>query len=281
MRVINVIPLGCSLLSPVSTVICVQTLKALPALHPTEYAFVASQLVQAISSPLHQDLFRLRKGCRLLADGAPCKAYLQDLADGKAPAAATTTPAAVKQMMDRLIAEAGVQAKSKARGTTKQIGAKAQGKGKGNVAGEGGEDVPLMDEHSPLFHMGCTVATLRLLAVAVRRNEAAARELFKGGAADLALFAKLMADGPTQQACVGTFNAAAGSPFVRRLAATEAAAPLVSALLAIVGDASARCAFFDRNLHSRMPLDPTHVRLKLLHVCDQWHSSRVSTPLTD
>jgi hypothetical protein len=23
-----------------------------------------------------------------------------------------------------------------------------------------------------------------------------------------------------------------------------------------------RCAFFDRNLHSRMPLDPTNVRLK-------------------
>jgi hypothetical protein len=37
-----------------------------------------------------------------------------------------------------------------------------------------------------------------------------------------------------------------------------------------------RCAFSDRNLHSRMPLDPTHVRLKLLHACDQWHSSRVS-----
>jgi hypothetical protein len=34
---------------------------------------------------------------------------------------------------------------------------------------------------------------------------------------------------------------------------------------------------FDRNLHSRMPLDPTHVRLKLLHACDQWHSSREST----
>jgi hypothetical protein len=31
---------------------------------------------------------------------------------------------------------------------------------------------------------------------------------------------------------------------------------------------------------SRMPLDPTHVRLKLLHACDQWHASRGSTPLT-
>jgi hypothetical protein len=29
-----------------------------------------------------------------------------------------------------------------------------------------------------------------------------------------------------------------------------------------------------------MPLDPTHVRLKLLHACDQWHSSRQSTALT-
>jgi hypothetical protein len=25
---------------------------------------------------------------------------------------------------------------------------------------------------------------------------------------------------------------------------------------------SARCAFFDRNVHSRLPLDPTHVRVK-------------------
>jgi hypothetical protein len=32
---------------------------------------------------------------------------------------------------------------------------------------------------------------------------------------------------------------------------------------------------FDRNLRSRMPLVPTHVRLKLLHACGQWHSSRV------
>ena len=30
-------------------------------------------------------------------------------------------------------------------------------------------------------------------------------------------------------------------------------------------------------LHSRMPLVPTPARLKLLHACDQWHSSRVST----
>jgi hypothetical protein len=41
-----------------------------------------------------------------------------------------------------------------------------------------------------------------------------------------------------------------------------------------------RCAFLDRSLHSRMPLDPTHVRLKLLHACDQWHFSRVFTSLT-
>jgi hypothetical protein len=29
-----------------------------------------------------------------------------------------------------------------------------------------------------------------------------------------------------------------------------------------------------------MSLDPTHVRLKLLHACDQWYSSRESTALT-
>jgi hypothetical protein len=40
-----------------------------------------------------------------------------------------------------------------------------------------------------------------------------------------------------------------------------------------------RSAFFDRILHSRMPLDPTLVRLKRCHACDQWHSSRVFTPL--
>jgi hypothetical protein len=28
------------------------------------------------------------------------------------------------------------------------------------------------------------------------------------------------------------------------------------------------CAFFGRKLHPRMPLDPAHVRLKLLHACD-------------
>jgi hypothetical protein len=30
-----------------------------------------------------------------------------------------------------------------------------------------------------------------------------------------------------------------------------------------------RCAFSGKNLHSRMPLDPTPVRLKLLQACDQ------------
>jgi hypothetical protein len=40
-----------------------------------------------------------------------------------------------------------------------------------------------------------------------------------------------------------------------------------------------RSAFFDRKLHSRMPLVPTSARLKLLHACDQWNSSRVVAPL--
>jgi hypothetical protein len=40
---------------------------------------------------------------------------------------------------------------------------------------------------------------------------------------------------------------------------------------------SVRCSFFDRILHSRIPLVPTPARMKLVHVRDQWHSSRVST----
>jgi hypothetical protein len=36
---------------------------------------------------------------------------------------------------------------------------------------------------------------------------------------------------------------------------------------------------FDRNPHSRMTLDLTPARLKLLHAFDQCHSSRVFTPL--
>jgi hypothetical protein len=38
-----------------------------------------------------------------------------------------------------------------------------------------------------------------------------------------------------------------------------------------------RCAFCDRNLHSRMPLVPAPARLKLLHARDQCRSSRVAT----
>jgi hypothetical protein len=43
----------------------------------------------------------------------------------------------------------------------------------------------------------------------------------------------------------------------------------------------ARCAFSDKVLHSRMPLDSTPAPLEALAnvrlMCDQWHSSRVST----
>jgi hypothetical protein len=37
---------------------------------------------------------------------------------------------------------------------------------------------------------------------------------------------------------------------------------------------------FDRNVHLRVPLLPMPARLKLLHACAQWYSSRVFTPLT-
>jgi hypothetical protein len=45
-----------------------------------------------------------------------------------------------------------------------------------------------------------------------------------------------------------------------KLIATTAAKPAASFT------ADVRCAFSDRNLHSRMPLDPTHVRLKRTRV---------------
>jgi uncharacterized membrane protein YccF (DUF307 family) len=39
-----------------------------------------------------------------------------------------------------------------------------------------------------------------------------------------------------------------------------------------------RCAFSDKELHSRMPLEPTPLlRLKRCHACDQWHFSREFT----
>jgi hypothetical protein len=45
-----------------------------------------------------------------------------------------------------------------------------------------------------------------------------------------------------------------------------------------VARATVRCAVFDRNLHSRIPLRITPLlRLKLLHACDQWHSARMFT----
>jgi DNA mismatch repair protein MSH5 len=43
---------------------------------------------------------------------------------------------------------------------------------------------------------------------------------------------------------------------------------------------SARCACFDRNLPSKMPLVSHACSLEALHACDQWHSSRAFAPLT-
>lgn len=164
---------------------------ALPALRAAEYASTAGQLITTISNPMHQDLFRLRKGTRLLTVSPTCKNYVQDLAlvhsakTAKKAQKAQLSPAAV-------------------------------------------------------LNAACTVATLRLLGVAVRRNEASCRDLFKAGAKDVELFTALIADGTAVQgAVVTTLNAAAGSPFVRRLFAQEASAPLVAALLAIVADEKA------------------------------------------
>jgi hypothetical protein len=46
-------------------------------------------------------------------------------------------------------------------------------------------------------------------------------------------------------------------------------------LASLRGLSRARCAFSDRNLHSRMPLDPTHVRLKRTCVCPMAFLSEV------
>jgi hypothetical protein len=50
--------------------------------------------------------------------------------------------------------------------------------------------------------------------------------------------------------------------------ATSASAKenLVEAITELISPSTVRCAFSDRNLHSRMPLDPTHVRLKRTRV---------------
>jgi hypothetical protein len=50
-----------------------------------------------------------------------------------------------------------------------------------------------------------------------------------------------------------------------------------------IGDwmGNVRCAVFDGNLHPRIPLRfTTLLHVKLLHACDQWHSSRKFNPLT-
>ena len=44
---------------------------------------------------------------------------------------------------------------------------------------------------------------------------------------------------------------------------TSTLPPLAGNIVAV------RCSFFDRMLHLRMPLDPTHVRLTRLHACVQ------------
>ena len=164
---------------------------ALPALQPAEYATTAGQLIHTITNAMHQDLFRLRKGTRLLTVSPACKNYLQDL---------------------QLVRSAKTPKKAQ----------KAQ------------------LSQAAVLNAACTVATLKLLGVAVRRNEASCRDLFKAGAADVELFHTLIGHGTAVQgAAVATLNAAAGSPFVRRLFAQEASAPLVAAILAIAANAKA------------------------------------------
>jgi hypothetical protein len=73
---------------------------------------------------------------------------------------------------------------------------------------------------------------------------------------------------------VTNVSAAAGTIAVARDDIDRDVNPIKSGGGAQGGNMYARCAFSDRDLLSRMPLDLTHVRLKLLHACHQWHSSR-------
>jgi hypothetical protein len=71
------------------------------------------------------------------------------------------------------------------------------------------------------------------------------------------------------------------SPYTRKVAPEHFEDPVSRVVVkTTLHPGLVRCAFSDRMLHLRMPLDPTHVHMKLLHTCDQWHSSRVSAPLT-
>jgi hypothetical protein len=67
--------------------------------------------------------------------------------------------------------------------------------------------------------------------------------------------------GPCNPKCAGAYWASAGS-------------------ISTMGPVCVRCPLLARNVHSRMPLNFTPLlRLKYCHACDQWHSSRVFTPL--
>jgi hypothetical protein len=100
----------------------------------------------------------------------------------------------------------------------------------------------------------------------------------------------------TLEAFISSENGDCGSPWIAKLLigsyVVVAYLVVVNMYIAVILDnlveaskfaegdhLNARCAFSDRNLHSRMPLDPTHVCFKLCHACDQWHSSRKFTLL--
>jgi hypothetical protein len=71
---------------------------------------------------------------------------------------------------------------------------------------------------------------------------------------------------------------------IRHLASTNGLRNVGLSYSRMLGKGSAlfntvRCAFFDRVLLSRMPLDSTHVAGRE-HVCAQWHSFLVTSPRT-
>jgi hypothetical protein len=110
------------------------------------------------------------------------------------------------------------------------------------------------------------VATLKAITQAKAEAEATALGLTEaraGATETKASFASLTTE---HAAAVADLGAARSDAETLRAAAIESDRTL-DELRATVSMAVARCAFFGRNLHSRLPLDPMHGRLKLLHAC--------------
>ena len=168
----------------------------LPALKAADFLSIARELLTTITNPLHQDLFRLRKGTRLLADSQPCKTYLQ------------------------IITTQGDQ-------------------GDPGVSADPKDEKMSIDEWG-VKGGGCTIMTLRLLATAIKDNEASCRDVFKLGAKDNRIFTQLINYGGdrVREEVMNFLRVAAQNAHVRRSIASPHSEQLVDAILNVCGTAS-------------------------------------------